>query len=138
MSDFSSDHPTRRRFLGTAALGIGTLAGLGVGPTAQAATGRATDTVRLTWGLSGLNLIAKERGEFETALARDGIKVEWAVPESRAHPAGGNWRQCGLQLWRVYHAGARGHHRRLAAGVHAVRRLRAADHRDHRQGRFRH
>ena len=80
MSDFSSDHPTRRRFLGGAALGIGTLAGLGAGPTAQAATGRATDTVRLTWGLSGLNLIAKERGEFEKALAKDNIKVEWLGP----------------------------------------------------------
>jgi sulfonate transport system substrate-binding protein len=80
MSDFSPDHPTRRRFLGTAALGIGTLAGLSVGTTAQAATGRATDTVRLTWGLSGLNLIAKERGEFEKALAKDGIKVEWLGP----------------------------------------------------------
>jgi sulfonate transport system substrate-binding protein len=61
-------------------LGIGTLAGLGVGATAQAATGRTTDTVRLTWGLSGLNLIAKERGEFEKDLARDGIKVEWLGP----------------------------------------------------------
>ncbi|MEA2910904.1 MAG: sulfonate transport system substrate-binding protein, partial [Bradyrhizobium sp.] len=79
MSDFSPNHPSRRRFLGTA-LGIGTLAGLGVGPTAQAATGRTTDTVRLTWGLSGLNLIAKERGEFEKVLTKDGIKVEWLGP----------------------------------------------------------
>jgi sulfonate transport system substrate-binding protein len=80
MSGFSADNPTRRRLLGTAALGIGTLAGLGVGATAQAATGRTTDTVRLTWGLSGLNLIAKERGELEKALAQNGIRVEWLGP----------------------------------------------------------
>jgi sulfonate transport system substrate-binding protein len=80
MSDFSSDNPTRRRLLHTAALGIGTLAGLGFSPATQAATGRTTDTVRLTWGLSGLNLIAKERGEFEKVLANDGIKVEWLGP----------------------------------------------------------
>ncbi|MDU6728182.1 MAG: NrtA/SsuA/CpmA family ABC transporter substrate-binding protein, partial [Bradyrhizobium sp.] len=42
--------------------------------------GRVTDTVRLTWGLSGLNLIAKERGAFEKLLAQDGIKVEWLGP----------------------------------------------------------
>jgi len=75
MSELSFDNPTRRRFLGTAALGFGAVAGLGVGPTAEAASGRITDTVRLTWGLGGLNLIAKERGEFEKSLAKDGIKV---------------------------------------------------------------
>jgi sulfonate transport system substrate-binding protein len=80
MSDFSPGKPTRRRFLGTAALGIGALAGLGVDQTARSATGRTTDTVRLTWGLSGLNLNAKERGEFEKVLAKDGIKVEWLGP----------------------------------------------------------
>jgi sulfonate transport system substrate-binding protein len=80
MSCFSPDNPTRRRFLGTAALGIGSLASLGVGPAAQAGTGRTTDTVRLTWGLSGLNLIAKERGELEKALAQNGIRVEWLGP----------------------------------------------------------
>jgi sulfonate transport system substrate-binding protein len=80
MSDFSPDNPTRRRLLRTAALGIGTLAGLGFSPPSKAATGRTTDTVRLTWGLSGLNLIAKERGEFEKVLAKDGIKVEWLGP----------------------------------------------------------
>jgi sulfonate transport system substrate-binding protein len=80
MSDFSSNHPTRRRFLGTAALGVGALAGLGADSTAQAAAGRTTDTVRLTWGLAGLNLIARERGEFEKLLAKDGIKVEWLGP----------------------------------------------------------
>ncbi len=64
MPDFSFDNPSRRRFLGTAALSIGALAGFGVNQTARSATGRITDTVRLTWGLSGLNLIAKERCEF--------------------------------------------------------------------------
>ncbi|MGL3213637.1 NrtA/SsuA/CpmA family ABC transporter substrate-binding protein [Bradyrhizobium sp. BR 1433] len=73
-------NPTRRRFLGGAAFGIGALAGFDLSEPAHAATGRVTDTVRLTWGLSGLNLIAKERGEFEKLLARDGIKVEWLGP----------------------------------------------------------
>jgi sulfonate transport system substrate-binding protein len=80
MSASSFDNPSRRRFLGSAALGIGALAGFGVDQTAQSATGRTTDTVRLTWGLSGLNLIAKERGEFEKTLAKDGVKVEWLGP----------------------------------------------------------
>lgn len=72
--------PTRRSFLGGAALGIGALAGFDLTVPAHAASGRVTDTVRLTWGLSGLNLIAKERGAFEKQLARDGIKVEWLGP----------------------------------------------------------
>jgi sulfonate transport system substrate-binding protein len=80
MSDFSFGKPSRRGFLGTAALGIGALAGLDLGEPAWSAAGRTTDTVRLTWGLSGLNLIAKERGEFEKVLAKDGIKVEWLGP----------------------------------------------------------
>ena len=78
MTDFSQ--PTRRRFLGTAAAGVGALAGLGVSGNALSASGRVTDKVRLTWGLGGLNLIAKERGEFEKLLAKDGIKVEWLGP----------------------------------------------------------
>lgn len=45
-----------------------------------ATSGRKTDTVRLTWGYFGLTLIAKERGEFDKALAKDGIKVEWLGP----------------------------------------------------------
>jgi sulfonate transport system substrate-binding protein len=73
-------NPSRRRFLGTAAAGIGALAGLDLSERAWSATGRITDLVRLTWGLSGLNLIAKERGEFEKVLARDDIKVEWLGP----------------------------------------------------------
>lgn len=80
MSDFSPGRPSRRGFLGTAAFGIGALAGLDLSQPAWSATGRTTDTVRLTWGLSGLNLIAKERGEFEKVLAKDGIKVEWLGP----------------------------------------------------------
>jgi sulfonate transport system substrate-binding protein len=80
MSDSSFNKPSRRRFLGSAAVGIGALAGFDLSETAWSATGRTTDTVRLTWGLSGLNLIAKERGEFEKVLAKDGIKVEWLGP----------------------------------------------------------
>jgi sulfonate transport system substrate-binding protein len=80
MSHSSSGTPSRRRFLGTAAFGIGALAGLDLGEPAWSASGRTTDLVRLTWGLSGLNLIAKERGEFEKVLAKDGIKVEWLGP----------------------------------------------------------
>ena len=80
MSDSSIAKPSRRSFLGSAAFGIGALAGMNISEFAQAAPGRTTDTVRLTWGLSGLNLIAKERGEFEKLLAKDGIKVEWLGP----------------------------------------------------------
>ncbi|WP_027571323.1 NrtA/SsuA/CpmA family ABC transporter substrate-binding protein [Bradyrhizobium sp. WSM1743] len=78
MSKFAN--PSRRGFLGGAAFGIGALAGFDLSQTAEAATGRVTDAVRLTWGLSGLNLIAKERGQFEKLLAKDGIKVEWLGP----------------------------------------------------------
>jgi sulfonate transport system substrate-binding protein len=80
MSDFSFGRPSRRGFLGASAFGIGALAGLDLSQPAWSAAGRTTDTVRLTWGLSGLNLIAKERGEFEKVLAKDGIKVEWLGP----------------------------------------------------------
>jgi sulfonate transport system substrate-binding protein len=80
MSDSSFGKPSRRRFLGTAAAGIGAVAGLGLDQPGRSATGRTTDLVRLTWGLSGLNLIAKERGEFDKVLAKDGIKVEWLGP----------------------------------------------------------
>jgi sulfonate transport system substrate-binding protein len=71
---------SRRRFLRASLAGLGALAGLNAarsGPALAAPTGRKTDTVRLTWGFGGLNLIAKERGEFEKLLARDNIKVEW-------------------------------------------------------------
>jgi sulfonate transport system substrate-binding protein len=80
MSDFPFDKPSRRHVLNAAAFGIGALAGFNLTEMAEAAAGRTTDTVRLTWGLSGLNLIAKERGEFEKVLAKDGIKVEWLGP----------------------------------------------------------
>lgn len=80
MSHSLFGNPSRRRFLGTAALGVGTLAGFDLGEPAWSATGRTMDLVRLTWGLSGLNLIAKERGEFEKVLVKDGIKVEWLGP----------------------------------------------------------
>jgi sulfonate transport system substrate-binding protein len=80
MSDFSPGRPSRRGFLGAATFGIGALAGLDLSQPAWSTAGRTTDTVRLTWGLSGLNLIAKERGEFEKVLAKDGIKVEWLGP----------------------------------------------------------
>src|SRR3569833_3739209 len=76
----SSDNVSHQQFLGTAAFGIGTLAGFTLADDAWSAPGRATDTVRLTWGHSVRNLIAKERGEFEKLLANDGIKVEWLGP----------------------------------------------------------
>jgi sulfonate transport system substrate-binding protein len=44
------------------------------------AAGRKTDTLRLSWGFANLTFIAKERGELEKTLARDGIKVEWIGP----------------------------------------------------------
>jgi sulfonate transport system substrate-binding protein len=74
------DHPSRRRVLGAAALSAGALAGLNLTERAWSATGRTTDLVRITWGLSGLNVIARERGEFDKRLAKDGIKVEWLGP----------------------------------------------------------
>jgi sulfonate transport system substrate-binding protein len=80
MSESSFTKPSRRTFLGGATFGISALAGLDFSETAWAAGGRTTDTVRLTWGLSGLNLIAKERGAFEKVLAKDGVKVEWLGP----------------------------------------------------------
>lgn len=78
MSTFSFVKPSRRDFLHSAAIGLGA-AGL-TGTSAWSDSGRKTDTVRLTWGLSGLNLVAKERGELDKALAKDGIKVEWIGP----------------------------------------------------------
>jgi sulfonate transport system substrate-binding protein len=75
-----TDRPSfQRRALLKSALGLGALAGFAPG-LAQGATGRTTDTVRLTWGYGGLNVIAKQRGEFARTLAKDGIKVEWIGP----------------------------------------------------------
>jgi sulfonate transport system substrate-binding protein len=83
MSESSLFKSSRRRFLYSSLAGFGALAGLTV-PTPERAqaqsAGRKTDTVRLTWGFNGLNLIAKERGAFEKTLAKDGIKVEWLGP----------------------------------------------------------
>jgi sulfonate transport system substrate-binding protein len=75
--------PSRRDFLNTTLAGVGALAGIHFAGSDNAfaqAAGRKTDTVRLTWGYFGLTLIAKERGEFEKALAKDNIKVEWLGP----------------------------------------------------------
>jgi sulfonate transport system substrate-binding protein len=69
---------SRRSFLHSATVGIGA-AGL-AGTKAWSDAGRNTDTVRLTWGLSGLNLVAKERGELARTLAKEGIAVEWIGP----------------------------------------------------------
>lgn len=77
MSRTSNRHPSRRHVLGAAALGLGSLA---IGRSARSSSGRTTDLVRLTWSLSGINLIARERGELEKALGKDGIKVEWLGP----------------------------------------------------------
>ena len=48
--------------------------------TASAADSRTTDTVRLCYGLSGLPLLAKQRGAFADMLARNGIKTQWVGP----------------------------------------------------------
>jgi sulfonate transport system substrate-binding protein len=74
--------PSRRDFITAAMAGVGAYAGLNfLDPdNAYADAGRKTDKVRLTWGYFGLTLIAKERGELEKALAKDGIKVEWLGP----------------------------------------------------------
>ena len=79
MSKFHLAKPSRRRLLQAAAISAGAISGL-AGGAAKSAPGRNTDTVRLTWGFSGLNLVAKERGELAKALAKDGIKVEWIGP----------------------------------------------------------
>jgi sulfonate transport system substrate-binding protein len=83
MSESSFSAQSRRRFLQTSIAGVGALAGIAAASPdlAQAQSdARKTDTVRLTWGLTGLNLIAKERGELEKRLARNDIKVEWLGP----------------------------------------------------------
>lgn len=65
--------PLRRRLLQAGALAAAL-------PAWAAKTGRTTDAVRLGWGRGGLPLLAKERGEFEKRLAKDGIKVQWIGP----------------------------------------------------------
>lgn len=74
---------TRRHFVQSAFVGVGAMVGLNqlfLEDATGAPAGRKTDTVRLTWGFSGLNLIAKERGELEKLLAKQNIKVEWLGP----------------------------------------------------------
>ncbi|PSJ65639.1 NrtA/SsuA/CpmA family ABC transporter substrate-binding protein [Kumtagia ephedrae] len=70
--------PSRRSFLATSLAGLGAL-GLAGGAPARA-SGRKTDTLRLTWGYFGLTYIARERGELEKRLAGEGIEVEWVGP----------------------------------------------------------
>ncbi len=82
MSDRPMIQPSRRQVL-NAALGVaGAAAALRLGSRAARAegAGRTTDTVRLTWGFSGLPLLAKQRGKFARQLAKDGIKTEWIGP----------------------------------------------------------
>lgn len=78
MSAASPSAISRRRLIKTS-LGAGALAMLGAAG-ARGADGRKTDVVRLTWGLSGFGLIAKERGVLDRTLAQEGIKVEWLGP----------------------------------------------------------
>ncbi len=65
----------RRRLLQASLLAGGALSLASAG-----ASGRTTDTVRLTWGYGGLTLVAKERGVLAPELAKQGIKVEWLGP----------------------------------------------------------
>lgn len=79
----SSARPSRRRFLQTSLAGAGAFAAgatTGLKSAHAQRRGRNTDTLRLTWGFSGLILISKERGELEKRLAQDGVKVEWIGP----------------------------------------------------------
>ncbi len=70
--------PMQRRLFNAGLLGLG--AGLLEPGVARAADGRTTDTVRLGFGLNGLPLLAKQRGEFARRLGQDGIKVAWVGP----------------------------------------------------------
>jgi len=83
MSQTASRPTSRRQFLHRSLGGLGALAGVSAlawAGASAAPAGRRTDTVRLTWGYSGLTLVSKERGEFERILAKDNIKVEWLGP----------------------------------------------------------
>jgi sulfonate transport system substrate-binding protein len=82
MSTFYSP-VTRRGLLRSSVVGIGAAAAGVSLPSSSAqgaASGRKTDVVRLTWGMGGLTLIAKERGELEKALAKEGVKAQWLGP----------------------------------------------------------
>ncbi|MEA3092312.1 MAG: sulfonate transport system substrate-binding protein, partial [Caballeronia sp.] len=74
MSNPSSSVWSRRRFLQT------TVAASAFATGVAACGSRKTDTVRLGWGLGGLPMLAKVRGEFEKTLAKDNVKVEWIGP----------------------------------------------------------
>ncbi|MDB5837852.1 MAG: sulfonate transporter substrate-binding protein [Caballeronia sp.] len=74
MSNPSSSIWSRRRFLQTTVAASALATGL------AACGSRKTDTVRLGWGLGGLPMLAKVRGEFEKTLAKDNVKVEWIGP----------------------------------------------------------
>lgn len=82
MADFTFSDLTRRRLLGASLAAAGTMgSALASAQTSPArAPSRKTDTVRVTYGRGGLPLLAKERGEFENILAKDGIKVQWIGP----------------------------------------------------------
>ncbi|PWB83167.1 MAG: sulfonate ABC transporter substrate-binding protein [Methylocystaceae bacterium] len=74
---------SRRGFLRSSLRGLGAVAGgasLLASGARGAPTGRKRDVVRLTWGMGGLTLIAKERGEFEKALAKEGVETQWLGP----------------------------------------------------------
>ncbi|PKU22073.1 NrtA/SsuA/CpmA family ABC transporter substrate-binding protein [Telmatospirillum siberiense] len=70
---------SRREFLRTLAIGAGS-AGVIPAVISRPAAGRTTDRVRLTYARGGLTLIAKERGELDKRLSKEGIKVEWVGP----------------------------------------------------------
>ena len=82
MADFTFSDLTRRRLLGASLVAAGTMgSALASAQTSPArAPSRKTDIVRVTFGRGGLPLLAKERGEFEKILAKDGIKVQWIGP----------------------------------------------------------
>ncbi|HEV2099718.1 MAG TPA: hypothetical protein VGR45_12425 [Stellaceae bacterium] len=106
--------------------GLGALVLIGRSPRAAAVeTGRTTDTVRLCWGFGNLTLVAKERGEFEKRLGKDGVRVGWLGPLPNHAPTlqavtGGS---ADFSFWRQHHRGSRRDDRRLALGLHPVRRL---------------
>jgi sulfonate transport system substrate-binding protein len=59
---------------------FGLIPAVAMAPRTAGAVGRDRNTVRLTWGFSGLPLIAKERGEFAKTLAKDDIRIQWIGP----------------------------------------------------------
>lgn len=83
MLELDKNIDTARRSLIKGALTVTAVSAISaVAPVSSvlAANGRTTDTVRVTYGRGGLPLISKQRGEFEKALAAQGIKVQWVGP----------------------------------------------------------